>query len=79
MIDPRVPGLPGANGTVVMGGIRPPETTGRQIVVFADGEDDTAIDLSGAGITSVADSRDFSDGEVAADVLQSADATVFAE
>jgi len=79
MIDPRVTGLPGTNGNVVMGGFRPPETTGRQIVVFADSDDDTAVDLSGAGITNVADSRDFSGGEIAADVLQSADATVFAE
>src|SRR3954470_4794247 len=79
MIDPRVTGYPGSNGNVVASGVRFPETTGRQIVVFADSEDETAIDLSGAGITNVADSRDFSDGEIAADVLQSADATVFAE
>jgi subtilisin family serine protease len=79
MIDPRVTGFPNGNGTMVTGVIRPPETTGRQIVVFADGDDDTAIDLSGAGITNVADSRDFADGEIASDVLQSADATVFAE
>src|SRR3954465_4082432 len=81
MIDPRVTGYPGSNGTTGtgMGGVRPPETTGRQIVVFADGDDDTGIDLSGAGITNVADSRDFADGEIASDVLQSADATVFAE
>src|SRR4051794_9453805 len=79
MIDPRVTGYPGDNGTMVAGGVRPPETTGRQIVVFADADDDTRIDLSGAGIANVADSRDFSDGEIAADVLQSADATVFAE
>jgi hypothetical protein len=79
MIDPRATGYPGSNGSVVASGVRFPETTGRQIVVFADGEDDTAIDLSGAGITNVADSRDFSDGQIAADVLQSADATVFAE
>ena len=79
MIDPRVTGFPGTNGNVVMGGIRPPETTGRQIVVFADGDDDTPIDLSAAGIANVADSRDFSGGEVSADVLQGADATVFAE
>ena len=79
MIDPRVTGYPGTNGNVVASGVRFPETTGRQIVVFADSEDDTAIDLSGAGITNVADSRDFSGGEIASDVLQSADATVFAE
>jgi hypothetical protein len=79
MIDPRATSYPGSNGSVVASGVRFPETTGRQIVVFADGEDDTAIDLSGAGITNVADSRDFSDGQIAADVLQSADATVFAE
>ena len=79
MIDSRVSGFPGGNDNVVMGGVRPPETTGRQIVVFADSDDDTAIDLSVAGIANVADSRDFSDGNIAADVLQSADATVFAE
>jgi subtilisin family serine protease len=79
MIDPRVTGLPGTNGNVVLGGYRPPETTGRQIVVFADGDDDTPIDWQNAGIANVADSRDFSGGEVSADVLQSADATVFAE
>jgi subtilisin family serine protease len=79
MIDPRLTGFPGDNATIVMGGIRPPETTGRQIVVFADSDDDTGFDLSGAGITDVADSRDFSDGEIAADVLQSSGATVFAE
>ena len=79
MIDPRVSGFPGTTGNVVMGGVRPPETTGRQIVVFADGDDDTPIDLSAAGIANVADSRDFSDGEVSADALAGADATVFAE
>jgi subtilisin family serine protease len=79
MIDPRATGYPGSNGNVVASGVRFPETTGRQIVVFADGDDDTPIDLSGAGITNVADSRDFSGGEIAADVLQSADATVFSE
>jgi subtilisin family serine protease len=77
MIDPRVTGFLGDNGNVVMGGFRPPETTGRQIVVFAD--DDTDIDWSGAGIGNVADSRDFSGGEIGADVLQESDATVFAE
>jgi subtilisin family serine protease len=80
MIDPRVSGLPGTDGNVVMGGaVRPPEMTGRQIVVFADDGDDTAIDLSGAGIADVADSRDFTDGEIAGEALQSAGATVFAE
>ena len=75
MIDPRIAGLLGDNGNVVMGGSRPPETTGRQIVVFADGDDDTAVDWSAAGISNVADSRDFSGGEVGSDVMQSADAT----
>jgi subtilisin family serine protease len=79
MIDPRVTGFPGTTGNMVMGGVRPPETTGRQIVVFADGDDDTPIDLSAAGIANVADSRDFSGGEVSGDALQGADATVFAE
>jgi subtilisin family serine protease len=77
MIDPRVAGFLGDDGNVVMGGSRPPETTGRQIVVFAD--DDTSVDWSGAGIANVADTRDFSGGEVGSDVLQSADATYFDE
>src|SRR3954470_4330016 len=77
MIDPRVTGYPGTNGNAVMGGVRPAETTGRQIVVFADGDDDTPVDLSAAGIANVADSRDFSGGEVSADALQGADATYF--
>jgi subtilisin family serine protease len=79
MIDPRLADVLGDNGNVVMGGIRPPETTGRQIVVFADSDDDTAVDWSGAGISNVADSRDFSGGEIAADVLHQADAVVFDE
>ena len=79
MIDPRTTGYPTSDGDVVASGVRFPETTGRQIVVFADEDDESAIDLSGAGISNVADSRDFSGGEIAADVLQSADATVFAE
>ena len=78
MIDPRVTVRPGDDGNVVASGVRFPETTGRQIVVFADG-DDTAIDWSAAGIANVADSRDYADGDVAADVLQEAGATVFAE
>jgi subtilisin family serine protease len=79
MIDPRVTGYLGDDGNVVGGGLRPPETTGRQIVVFADSDDDTPVDWSAAGLSNVADSRDFEAGVVAADVLQEAQATVFAE
>jgi subtilisin family serine protease len=78
MIDPRVTGYLGDNGNLVGGGLRPPETTGRQIVVFADSGEDVAVDWSVAGISNVADSRDF-EGAVSADVLQEAQATVFAE
>ena len=83
MIDPRWAGFPGTDATVFGGGVRQPETTGRQIVVFANAGDDTGgdtgIDWSGAGIGSVADSRDFAGGEVSADTLQEAPATFFAE
>jgi subtilisin family serine protease len=79
MIDPRWAGFPGTEATVFGGGVRQPETTGRQIVVFADADDDAGVDWSSAGIGSVADSRDFSGGEVSADTLQEAPATYFAE
>jgi subtilisin family serine protease len=54
------------------------QTTGRQVVVFADTGDDAAVDWSAAGISDVADSRDFTSGQVSAQTLRQAGATVFA-
>ncbi|WP_026552436.1 S8 family serine peptidase [Arthrobacter sp. H20] len=57
---------------------REPETTGRYIVVFADSEPDApALLRSMAGVSNIADSRDF--GTRAVDPLETrdADATVF--
>ncbi|MGY1649640.1 S8 family serine peptidase [Geodermatophilus sp. SYSU D01119] len=77
MIGPR-PGIRPPN--------RPPDrparrlgapTTGRQVVVFAD-PGDPRVDWSAAGITDVADSRDFTSGRVPAQALREAGATVFA-
>ena len=68
MIDPaaaRPPRLPGV------------QTTGRQVVVFADAADEP-VDWSAAGISDVADSRDFPSGRVPAQALRDAGATVFA-
>jgi hypothetical protein len=48
----------------MLGGVYPPETTGRQIVVFADADDDAPVDWGRAGIANVADSRDFASGDV---------------
>jgi subtilisin family serine protease len=78
VIDPRFSdsGM-GQNG--LLGGVHPPETTGRQIVVFADADDDTPVDWGRAGIANVADSRDFEAGNVTPETLHDADATVFAE
>jgi subtilisin family serine protease len=61
---------------------RPPRlpgvrTTGRQVVVFAE-DGDESVDWSAAGITDVADSRDFASGRVPAQALREAGATVFA-
>ncbi len=68
MIEPpaarRPPRLPGVR------------TTGRQVVVLA--QDDDPVDWSAAGITDVADSRDFTSGRVPAQTLRQAGATVFA-
>ncbi len=52
------------------------QTTGRQVVVFADGADEP-VDWSAAGISDVADSRDFTTGRVSARTLREAGATVF--
>ena len=55
-------------------------TTGRQIVVFADGDeaDAAAVPWSDAGLSSVADSRDLGPDDVAS-ALVDADATFFAQ
>ncbi|MCW2701328.1 MAG: Subtilisin-like serine protease [Blastococcus sp.] len=76
MIDPRFSDS-GRDGQ--FGGLRQPETTGRQIVVFADTGDDAPVDWDSAGISSVADSRDFAEGTVSAETLQDAGAVFFAE
>ncbi|WP_026531512.1 S8 family serine peptidase [Arthrobacter sp. H41] len=56
-----------------------PETTGRFIVVFADSEPDPPAFLrSAAGLSNVADSRDFGRGRVDPAETRDADATVFA-
>ncbi len=70
MIDPRAGAGPGRRPAV--------QTTGRQVVVFADTGDDAAVDWSAAGISDVADSRDFTSGQVSAQTLRQAGATVFA-
>jgi hypothetical protein len=54
------------------------QTTGRQVVVFADDGDDVGVDWSAAGISDVADSRDFTSGRVGPQALRGAGATVFA-
>ncbi|UOY02312.1 S8 family serine peptidase [Blastococcus sp. PRF04-17] len=60
--------------------VPPPEVTGRQIVVFAEADDDApGIDWARAGISGVADSRDFEGGHVSPEALQEAPATVFSE
>jgi subtilisin family serine protease len=81
VIDPRFSADSGMGMGMAgpFGGIRQPETTGRQIVVFADTDDDTPVDWSRAGIANVADSRDFESGDVTPETLNDADATVFAE
>ena len=61
------------------GAVLQPETTGRQIVVFADADDDAAVDWSRAGITEVADSRDFASGGLPADTVHETQATVFSQ
>ena len=75
MIDPRFEAGAGTAGLAWV----PPETTGRQIVVFAEADDDRDIDWQNAGISNVADSRDFAGGDVSPDTLNDAQATVFAE
>jgi subtilisin family serine protease len=79
VIDPRFSADAGMGQDGLFGGLRPAETTGRQIVVFAEGDDDAQVDWGNAGIANVADSRDFESGDVSPETLHDADATVFAE
>ncbi|RZU31916.1 S8 family serine peptidase [Blastococcus saxobsidens] len=75
MIGPSGPGVP---GIVRHGAVGPlPRTTGRQIVVLADTGEDTPVDWARVGLHSVADSRDFADGDVPPEAMQDAEATVF--
>jgi subtilisin family serine protease len=75
VIDPRFEAEAGAAGLAWA----LPETTGRQIVVFAEADDSPDINWQNAGISNVADSRDFAGGDVSPDILDEAQATVFAE
>jgi subtilisin family serine protease len=79
VIDPQFSADGGMGQDGPFGGVRRPETTGRQIVVFADTGDDAPVDWGRAGIANVADSRDFESGDVTPETLQDADAVVFAE
>jgi len=78
VIDPRFSAVPGLTSDG-----RPeapqPETTGRQIVVFADTDEEATVDWGRAGLTSVADSRDFAASGVPSETVQDAEATVFAQ
>jgi hypothetical protein len=78
VIDPR---FSSENGNFVdgrIGAVPQPETTGRQIVVFADTEDDAGVDWGRAGISSVADTRYFTAGPMPPEAMQESQATVFA-
>jgi subtilisin family serine protease len=75
VIDPRFEAEEGVAGLAWA----VPETTGRQIVVFAEADDTPDINWKNAGISNVAYSRDFADGDVSPDTLNDAQATVFAE
>ncbi len=83
VIDPRFSADLGVGPNRPDGGVPQPETTGRQIVVFADVADDDGeaqgVDWGAAGITEVADSRDFPEGQVSAETLHDAQVTVFDE
>ncbi|WP_104524476.1 S8 family serine peptidase [Blastococcus atacamensis] len=75
MIDPRRPAVP---GDVRRGAVGPlPRTTGRQVVVLAGTGDDARVDWGRVGVHQVADSRDFTDGDVPPEALRDAEATVF--
>lgn len=78
MIDPR---FASENRNIVDGrvaAVPQPETTGRQIVVLADEGDDGGVDWGRAGISSVADTRDFAASGMSPEAMQDSQATVFA-
>src|SRR4051794_16800974 len=77
VIDPRISGDSGRLSDGLVAAVAPPETTGRQIVVFA-ADDDSSVDWNRAGISSVADTRDFASGGMPPETLQEAQASVFA-
>ncbi|CAA9269085.1 MAG: possible subtilisin [uncultured Blastococcus sp.] len=79
MIDPSFPAVPGHPGDDGPAAVRQAETTGRQIVVLADADDDAGVEWGRAGIREVADSRDFAAGGVPPETLDEAQATVFAQ
>jgi subtilisin family serine protease len=77
VIDPRFSSDSGPIPDGRIGGIPQPETTGRQIVVLADMDEDMSVDWSQAGLSNVADSRDFAAAGVPPEALQEAEAVVF--
>jgi hypothetical protein len=79
VIDPRFSADSGFLGDGRVGAVIQPETTGRQIVVFADADDDSSVDWGRAGISEVADSRDFDTGGLPPETLHDSQATVFAQ
>jgi subtilisin family serine protease len=79
VIDPRFSADSGFLGDALVSAVRQPETTGRSIVVFADADDDTGVDWGRAGISDVADTRDFDSGGVSPETLQDSQATVFSQ
>ena len=79
MIDPRFSADSGNIPDGGVGAVLQPETTGRQIVVFADADDDSSVEWGRAGISSVADTRDFASGGLPPEAMQESQATVFAQ
>jgi subtilisin family serine protease len=77
VIDPRFPADAGLIPDGPATAVPRPETTGRQIVVFADADGDAPVDWARAGFSDVADSRDFASGGVPPETLQESQATVF--
>ena len=78
MIDPNsFPGSENVSGAVPEGDYSGAETTGRFIVVFAREEGSPSSVLESAGLSNVADSRDFKDREVDVSETSGADATFF--
>jgi subtilisin family serine protease len=77
VIDPRVSGDAGPLPDGRVAAVTQPETTGRQIVVFAD-DGDSSVDWNRAGISNIADTRDFAAGGMPPETMQEAQATVFA-